>query len=289
MRSFAALSIVSLSLVLTCPGVGFADNTEAFQNELGFAYGHTSDSDDTFDTTILQFEAVHFLQPVDTANHPLAEAAFLEHAASIGFLYMQSTTDYTDGFLPTNVDRTMYAVQFDYASTTSPLTFSAVYAGMTLAVDEFNVDLSGNQALFKLGSYISGSGRVQGIVSQLDFEGDSTTIIGVDAKFVNDIGNDMALGIDGMYYSREGDSSNGSNQGRGYTIGVDLYPSRMTNIGFTRDWSTYKDPDGSFDYWTHHFRIKHFLSPQASIAFEYLTTDKDSATDGFNIKISLRI
>ena len=288
MKSQVLLWVVGLGSVLAFPGMCLADSAETYQNELGFSYGHLSDSDDTFETTTLRFDAVHYLQPVNVANHPLAEAAFLEHAASISFLFNRASTDVNDGFFVFSVDQTSYVAELDYASTTSPLTFSVAYGGMKVTSAGTD-DLSGNQYLFKIGSYIGSSARIQAIFSQADIEDMTGTSIGLDAKLVHEFGNETALGIDGIIFSSESDSNDGASKGRGYTLGVDYYTSQLTSIGFARDWEAYKDQDGSFHSWTHHFRIKHFLSPQASIAFEYVDTDQDSATNGFNVKFSLRI
>lgn len=292
MTSRVALCMVCAASVLTFPPVALADSTDAFQNELGFSYGHMSDGDNTFDTTTIQFDAVHFLQPVTVANHPLAEAAFLEHAASISFLFSQATTDINADIFSFSYDQTMYMAKFDYASTTSPLTFTAAYTGYKVTFDDSYGDVSANEYEFKIGSYVGNAGRLQAIFKQLDVEDTTITRFGIDAKFVNELGNDAAIALNGMILSAESDRTDGSSSGHGYKLDVDYYISRLTNVGFTRVWETSKDQDGSYDGWAHSIRIKHFLSPQASIAFEYMIsdeTDSDSATDGFNVKFSMRI
>ncbi|MBI3776968.1 MAG: hypothetical protein HY273_15725 [Gammaproteobacteria bacterium] len=284
MTSRVALCMVCAASVLTFSAVALAESTEAFQNELGFSYGHMSDGDNTFDTTTIQFDVVHFLQPVTVANHPLAEAAFLERAASISFLLNQATTDI--------FDRTIYSAKLDYASTTSPLTLTAAYTGYKVTFDDSEGDISTNEYGFKVGSYVGDAGRLQAVFSQVDVEDTTITRFGIDAKFVNELGNDAAIAINGTILSAESDSTDSSSSWHGYKLDVDYYTSRMTNIGFTRVWETSEDQDGSYDRWAHSIRIKHFLSPQASIAFEYMIsdeTDSDSATDGFNVKFSMRI
>lgn len=289
MKLRAMSCAISLGAVLTFSTASMADSAEPFQNELGFSFGKESDSNDTFETTTIQFDVTHYLQPVNVANHPLAEAAFLERTGSVSFIYKQASTDYKDSFFPVTIDQTMYAAEFDYASTTSPLNFTAAYARITFAGDALNAETSGNQMLFKAGTYLDNSGRIQGVVSLIDFEDSSSTVIGLDAKLVHELGNDTALGVDGLVFSSEGDSPDGPVHRSGYTVDVDYYINRVTNIGFSREWQDYKDPNGSFDSWTHRFRIKHFLSSKASIAFEYMNTDTDSDTDGFNVKFALRI
>lgn len=287
MKLHAVLRVAGLGAVLAFPAAGLADNAESFQNELGFSFGQMSDSNDTFESTTLQFDAVHYLEPVKVAGHPLAEAAFLEHAAGISFLLRQSNTDNT-GFFSFSVEQTTYAAQFDYASTISPFTFTVAYAGSKLTSDDVDVELSSKEYFFKIGSYVGNAARIQAIFDQIDFEDGTGSAIGVEGKLIHALGNETALGIYGMLFRNKSDSGDESSNGHGYTFNVDYYINHSTSIGITRDWQTFEDQDTSFDSWTHHLHIKRFLSPRASIALEYLNSDQESATDGFNVKLALR-
>ncbi len=126
--------VVLAALVVLVGGVGLraarAQDLESFQTEIGFNYAAGSNG---VDWTEISGSATVLQRRVETTEHPLGEAVFLERVPYVSLAFGTLDLDYGGGLL---VDGPVFGFGFTFADKAMPLTASASFA-------RHNGDLSG--------------------------------------------------------------------------------------------------------------------------------------------------
>lgn len=285
--------IMGVGSALVMSGVAGADGSESYQAEVGVSFEQSSYKDQEFDDktniSIIGLNGTYYLQPINVGTHPLAEAAYFERAPSIDFIYEQATAKVTGSIFSFTYEQTNYAAQFNYASNASPFTGSIGVQSLRQNVDE--LDISESASIFQVtgGAYFGQGGRVLAGYAKLDSSDTTGSSFAVEAKYVAALNNNSAASVALEVFQGKQESDDGTTDSTGYEIAADYYITAATSFGFTRAWQKYKEETESSDSWEHRFRVKHFLSPKAAVAFEYMNSDYASDNRGIKIEAAIRI
>lgn len=176
--------------------------SNSYQSEFAYAYIKL-DSDDGSDFTTMDIDFTHYLFPVDTKNHPLREAAFLEKASNISIAYNKSKEGGTSFDLNTDEITTLF--QYINKEPAIPISFTAEYS--TEDYDFDNSFSSGDEDTFGLGigAYVQDQTLISLFYSQSDSASDSaafsskveTDTFDLAVKSVIEMGNNTAFSIEG--------------------------------------------------------------------------------------------
>ena len=107
---------------------------ESYQYEVGAQY-HTSEEDDGADVDVTGVGVIIHFAPVNTAGHPLAEAAFLERVGSVAVQAGFGDIEGSSGATDIDGDLTRYVAAVEFMQPESPLVINAT-------VDKLDVDLN---------------------------------------------------------------------------------------------------------------------------------------------------
>jgi hypothetical protein len=212
-----------------------ADDGSAFQTEISAALSHSSDNADT-DVMSVSAGFEHFINRVETQDHPLEEAAFLEQAG--GFrVDLYGTEGEVGG---ANGHEFGVGVAMRYASKSQPAVISARYATFNAKIDSTRERLSTSVIGVGAGVYVK-HGVYAGVVySQTDLTlsesvyevlGKATlTTIGVEAKSVipSDIGRPMVISAGVARTDTDADDASGASA---LSLATDFYVTRATSFG----------------------------------------------------------
>lgn len=222
-------------------------------------------------------------------SHPLAEAAYLQRVSNFDLFYENYSGRINSNFYSIKLEQTGYGALFNYASNHHPFTGSAGYESLHLSVDGDEVDSAKNWQV-TAGSYIGQTGRILARYAQLYSEGTRGTSFGVEAKYVAELSNNSAVSfVLNVLQARTESDDDPTIDSTGYDITADYYITAATSLGFNRIWQSDKDDFESSDSWEHRFRIRHFLSPKASVALVYMNSDYAYDNHGFTVEAAFRI
>ena len=229
----------------------------------------------------------YYFSPVNTANHPLAEAAFLEKASNLSVSYLHEEWDYSDTYgsfhYETSVTEEDLNVDIELFI---PNTMFYVAAGMTrdeskyrttvfYMEDDLNPGVETDTETDGDNSWHGSLGvtPIDGLLIWSDFyeDVDLDEHWNLNAKYVTDW-NGNAINIEGGYNDYDGD----------YSIYVvsDYYLDRTFSVGTGVSYIDADDSDNSYI-----LRTRKFFTDRFSIHANYISSD---FIDTYNIGIDVR-
>ena len=229
----------------------------------------------------------YYFSPVNTASHPLAEAAFLEKASNLSVSYLHEEWDYSDTYgsfhYETSVTEEDLNVDIELFI---PNTMFYVAAGMTrdeskyrttvfYMEDDLNPGVETDTETDGDNSWHGSLGvtPIDGLLIWSDFyeDVDLDEHWNLNAKYVTDW-NGNAINIEGGYNDYDGD----------YSIYVvsDYYFDRTFSVGTGVSYIDADDSDNSYI-----LRTRKFFTDRFSIHANYISSD---FIDTYNIGIDVR-
>ncbi len=237
----------------------------AYQAEINAGYENT-DIDESENVDTFFINAKYYLNAVNIANKPLAEAAFLSKASNIGLGYAKSSTD--DDFIDLDLDTVGVSGEFYIPN-------SQFYVSAALNQVDFG-DEDNTGYAFEVG-YLPMTGLLLAVGAakenidpvQMANYGFTTnfanaisagedTAVSLRAKYVTQIGN-YFTNFEGLSYF--GDETS-------YRLGADLYLDPTLSLGVSFADSTADDSDTIFA-----IRAQKFFTPAFAMGVNYSTTD----------------
>ncbi|OTG92227.1 putative porin [Acinetobacter sp. ANC 3813] len=257
----------------------------AYQAEINAAYEKTDlDNSEGIDT--FSIGGKYYLNGVNSKNHPLAEAAFLDKASNIGLAYANASTD-DEGyeleidtigingefFIPNSqfyfagsINRAEVTVETDFFKESEDNTgyaFEAGYLpinGLLLAAGVSKENIDAAQASKK--GFINSFSTAAAL--------DDETAFTLRAKYVTLIGNHFA----------NFEASTAMGDETAYGVAADLYLDPTLSVGVLINDATLEDFDTVFSV-----RAQKFFSPAIAAGLNYTTTD---GADSFGINGTFR-
>ena len=229
----------------------------------------------------------YYFSPVNTASHPLAEAAFLEKASNLSVSYLHEEWDYSDTYGSFRYETSVTEEDLNAdIELFIPNTMFYVAAGMTRDESKYRTtvfymedDLNpGEETDTETDSDNSWHGSlgvtpIDGLLIWSDFyeDVDLDEHWNLNAKYVTDW-NGNAINIEGGYNDYDGD----------YSIYVvsDYYLDRTFSVGTGVSYIDADDSDNSYI-----LRTRKFFTDRFSIHANYISSD---FIDTYNIGIDVR-
>lgn len=268
MPKYAVLFIV-IFISVFC--IDFANAQDSYRTEISANYAHFREQDND-ESNVYSAEArVHFA-PVNTSNHPLAEASYLERIGSVA-LYGGKTDKESSSW---ESDGHFYGASLTFWKPGMPVAFLASYTKTKIDFDLQNSadqDKDIDSYFFGVGYFFKPAllGEFQYSHSDSDttFSRSSPEAIsksdfyGLSAKYVKELPSGTAFNIEGITgvvrFNNDGDS--GSNVI--VKILSDYYFNRQNSIGagYTLNTGDDKDAEGN----TFNINFRAFLNQNLSI------------------------
>ncbi|QEI11527.1 putative porin [Cellvibrio japonicus] len=227
--------------------------SSTYQGEVFAGYGET---DDALDSSAYAVGGAFYFSPVNTKNHPLAEAAFLEKSSNIYALVGSQTND-------------LFDVDFQSVGAEFYIPNSIFYAGLGVTrakADGGSWDSQWNASL--------GVTPIDGLLVWTSFyeDVDYSDYINLNAKYVMSLGGEQALNIEGSFADADG--------GEEFGIAADYYIDRNLSIGTAY---SYVNADEDIKDFT--VRARQFFTNSLSFDLSYTFGDQD---DSWGIGASYR-
>lgn len=232
------MNVVACGLSAICLGIYSISLSAAdsYQSDVAFSYV-TADSDDNVDISAYGLGGNYYLSPVSSKGKPLAEAAFLEHASSIGaslIRYDMSGIVHGDG--------QSWGVEYTHAKKASPWAFKI--GALKLDIDSKSgsdkTNYKSDNLYVGLGYFIDGNTLIGGEVSDIrdSYSGaDSYDVDGkayaITFKRVTLLSPDTAFNFEAGYTKVETEDDLGKEKSRTISFGGEYYFSLNTSIGLS--------------------------------------------------------
>lgn len=242
----------------------------SYQSEVSASYTDIDVSDDPEEGYFVSIEGKYYFSPVDTASHPLAEAAFVEKASNI-YLGV-ANEEYKEA--GERMDAYMRTLGVDFYI---PNTMFYLGAGVIEAKYKYswladeNVNAGGNSSKWNSAWYAkAGIAPVTGLLLWSEFfeNVDVSDQWNINGKYVMPLSGEQALNLEASYQQSDIDDAD--------TISgaVDYYLDRHLSIGAGFENTSYADDhDSTTDYFV---RARNFFTDTISAEVSYTDNDIES-------------
>jgi len=240
------LLALAVSASVALPGLAIASEGD-YQTEIGFQFQRV-DVDNLGDDTAIGVDATYHFPRVNTAGHPLAEAAFLERSSNIGASYVT----YDD-------------LDLDVLSLSGEAYVENFYAAAQLTRNDNGN--STNDIGVRVGFLPS-----DGLLLTLGFDkeedagpgGDDLNIVSLGAKYVSKMANDTAFNLEGELSRADDDDDT-----MALALAGDYYFNRQFSLGLRLVETDNSDIDTAYGVGT-----RYFFTPVVSGELEYMSDDE---------------
>jgi hypothetical protein len=245
-----------------------------YQSEISAAYADIDTNDDPKEGYFIGLEGKYYFAPVDTKNHPLAEAAFMEKAGNVyvnlGNYEIKEAVDRLDIY-----QRTL-GVDFYI-----PNTMFYLGAGINEYKSKYSWPAEGS---FESGSDSSkwdstwfvkaGIAPVTGLLVWTEFteDVDVSDAWNINGKYVIPLSGEQALNVEASY-----EKSDISYTDDIITGSVDYYLDRHLSLGagfINSSFDSTNDNESSTDYF---IRARNFFTDNVSVELSYTDGDYESS------------
>lgn len=257
----------------------------AYQAEINAGYENT-DIDESENVDTFFINGKYYLNAVNIANKPLAEAAFLSKASNIGLGYAKSSTD--DDFIDLDLDTV--GVSGEFYIPNSQFYVSGSLNRTELTAKAFGEEESDDNTGYAVEvGYLPMTGLLLAVgAAKENIDPVQVANYGFTTNFANSInaGEDTAVSLRAKYVTQignyftnfEGLSYFGDETT--YRLGADLYLDPTLSLGMSFADSTADDSDTIFA-----IRAQKFFTPAFAMGVNYSTTD---GADSYGINGTFR-
>lgn len=265
---------------------------EFYQTEISAS--HSSSKSDNYDATDTAVVLTQHFSPVDTADHPLAEAAFLERIGSVGLLIGTLDVQYASG---PKVDGPEYGAMLTYMKPDMPI---LLQAGFIKADVEFSppydADMTMDLYALGLGGFIEDGilFAIQHSHSETELSGPGilaakteSNIYQVVAKYVGDLSDGVAFNVEGTLGIKKYDDGSADNTNTIAEVSGDYYINARNSIALGLSVNTGGNISAEGKGYAIGFNS--FLNPNFNIdiGFAKFVSDDIKSEDAESLKIAL--
>jgi hypothetical protein len=258
---------------------------EHYQAEISPEYLR-SDSDDNFRAILAGFNAEMFFSSVDTADHPYAEAAFLERIGSV--FTSAGRVDTKDDIL--KGDGIFYGAGINFTKPDFPLAIRATYSATKIDyTDPATGDLKISAYDVRAGYYFLPTlfGGVEYAHAKRDFAlagfrgvSDKRADYGLFAKYVHELRGGKELSLEGAFGTNKFDDGTETLTNTRESLSADYFFKRSLSAGIGIAYNSGKDRETEGT--TYSANVNAFITPMFSIkAFyeRFLNSNNDQPSD----------
>ncbi len=273
--------------IIFCFGTVYAQ--DSYQTEVSAKY-YSSEDDDNIEYKIYGVNVEVYFSKVDTAGHPLAEAAFLERIGSIEVI---AGIDELKADSNVKADGPLYGVGATFMNPRLPIAFQASFITSKL---EFDSPLDGDAAKdhyeFGFGYFITDRLIAELIYGYSEVEqpipgAKEYNNYELSAKYVRVLADGTAFNIEGGLVLRQFDDGTEDGSNTIFNVLCDYYINQKVSIGagFEINTGDYKEDEGK----TFAIDFKAFVLPRISInaGFEKFLADNDEGADKGSLQVTL--
>jgi len=270
-KSLGLIAVSVLSVVLVfCTVAAYAE--EQYQTEVSTNYLR-SDLDSNGRSSMYGVSAVVFFDPVKTAEHSYAEAAFLERIGSVnaGVWNYDWKSGQTEGKGP------MLIVGVNYAQPGFPLAIQAMYYTEKIKYNGLsNGKIKVNGYSLSIGNYFTDTllvgvayGYSKADYSFTGFSSPSTNSkdYGLFAKYVYELEHDRELSFEGNMGTSKSDDGTETLSNTNVALAIDYYFNRSLSAGVGIDNRSGKDKANEGR--TYSTNVRYFFTPRISVQATY--------------------
>lgn len=294
--------VISLNLCFfLILGVEVIYAQDSYQTEISAGYSRWDDEDDNKTTTYDISAKLHFL-PVNTVEHPLAEAAFLERIGNVQ-LHVGKAEYKSDSTIDMEANGPLYGATLTYAKPDLPVVLQAQYAKIQLEFESpLDGDLTSDVYGFGIGYFLDKS-LLAGIqyshsetdtkIKYLTFSSETTSKkdnYALAAKFVREQSDGTAYNLEGSIGIEQFDDESDDGSNTIFVVSGDYYLNREVSLGAGFGLNTGDDKDNEGKAVRLDFNA--FLTSQfaVNIGVEKFIADNDEGEDAntFNVGVKVR-
>lgn len=292
-----AVSFIAYFFLLFCIDYVYAQ--ESYRTEISANYSHFRDQEND-ETSVYSAKARLHFSPVNTSNHPLAEASFLERIGSVAFFGGQGKGEGSSF----DSEGPFYGASLIFRKPELPVTFHTSYTKTKVKFElkeqedqesEFDSYDFGMGYFFQpalLGEIRYSHSRSETTFSGSSFTSDSKSdFYGASAKYVKEMPDGTAYNIEGAAGVVRFDSDlNDSGSNTIVSISGDYYFNRMVSFGAGYTYNTGDDNDAegnTFNVNLNTFLNQHF-SVNAGFAKFFAENPEGEDAESFTIAVTTR-
>lgn len=289
---------VFITLILLLLNSGFVYAQESYRTEISANYFHCRDQEDD-ESNVYSAQARLYFTPVNTSNHPLAEASFLERIGSVTLLGGQGRGEGSSF----DSEGPFYGASLRLSKPEIPVTLHANY---TKTKADFEIQEQEDQEAevdaygFGVGYFFQPAllGEIQYSHSSREttFSGTSFTsdsksdFYGASARYVKEKPDGTAYSIAGTVGIERFDDDDDSASNTIVSISGDYYFNRMVSLGAGYTFNTGDDKDDEGN--TFNVNLNAFLNQHLSFnaGFTKFFADDPEGEDAesFNVAVTTR-
>lgn len=240
-----------------------------YQSELSAAYADIDISDDAEEGYFVGLEGKYYFAPVDTGNHPLAEAAFIEKASNVyvglgNFEFKEAGE---------RLDLYQRSIGVDFYI---PSTMFYLGAGVNESKSKYTSsgEFGGDSSKWDSAWFVkAGIAPVTGLLIWTEFNEnvDLSEQWDINGKYVMPLSGDQALNIEASYEKSDIDLASDT-----ITGAADYYLDRNLSVGagFINMSFDNSDEDSTTDYF---IRARNFFTDNISAELSYTDGDYESS------------
>jgi hypothetical protein len=277
MKTRASVCVLTFGL-LACVSHIAAGSDGEFQSEASYGFSKFDLGDGVDGKTQALIFTRYFL-PVDTDEHPLVEAAFLERASSMT-LYLADGEIAVDS---QSVGMETVALEVNLAQASSPYTVGLILSMGSGDVENSDATLREGFAALGLGWYVMRNLRVGATLASMDSlvaanresVNDYAHSYGFNGKWVQSVGATNAIGVEAEYVRERLEGDSGKSKGYAVDAIARYYLTRSVGAGVVLE-KTSNNEAG--DTQTFGATLRAFFNDQLSVELEFAkTTGEDDA------------
>ena len=284
--------LASFLILLLLPVASYSQNS--YQVEFNAGSYRFKEALDKTETVFISSEI--FLEEVETGSHPYLEAAFLEQASSIGFLYVdnEATSTFFD------IDETDTLILINYVTPESSHIFQIGYGASDSNIKNgFNGTANIDNFIFSIGTYLTNNSamrinylqrNIKSNISGFPIFTAKATDIDIEYKLVKELRDGKAFNIEALITTSEFDDNTTKETNTILELYGDYYLNQSISVGISIE----KDAgdDKSNEGITIGLHTDIFLTPSFAIYAEHSQFSADNAfsvdSDSTEIGASVR-
>lgn len=265
---------------------------QSYQTELIADY--EKQEADTSTSKILDAGAIFFLEPVNTDNKPLAEAAYLDKSSAIGVLYLKRETKFENANVDT-FDTDVVGVLINYVTAANSFILGGFYSSIDYETNNNIVTGDGDLYGISLGKYLDDSTSIELSIIENDSDQKTAssqfsiknTLITFNYKTVEQLASGNFYGFAANVELIKQDVNSVKADNREISIAGDYYFTLETSLGASLTLNS--GDDAGDEGKTLAINASHFFNPHIALNIELSRFSADNDLEEDNDTVAAAI
>lgn len=292
LKSAAIKLAVLITLLSTSAFTIEAYAQQSYQTELVAFY--EKQDDDTTTSKTLELTATYFLEPVNTDNKPLAEAAYLNKSSSIAASYLNRETKFENANVDT-FDTDLAGLMINYVTAADSFILGGLYASIDYDTNNDFVTGDGDLYGISLGKYLDNSTSIELSIIKNNSDQQTTlsqfkirnTFIAFNYKTIEQLASGDFYGFSANVELIKQDVNSVKADNREISIAGDYYFTLETSLGASLTLNS--GDDASDEGKTFAINTTHFFNPRIALYLELSRFSADNNLEEDNDSVAAAI